>query len=182
MKMFVCGLLCVMSLSSCSRQETSKSSTPAEQSTKPNVEFNTSDKYISSNGNVGVAFAKYGEAIGSVQPPAERITLAELTKSPYSNLGKLIQVKGRVYKVEEMPPSPNMPGTIYEVLMLSDNENSPFGVTTVDCLCLGHVDAKPNKVVSCGGYFVGTYETQNAMGGNVEALTIVGNTFVGGKK
>jgi hypothetical protein len=81
-----------------------------------------------------------------------------------------------VYKIEELPPNPSFPGKMTEVLLLADDKNSAVGATTIDCVCIGDTShVKSNQPASCGGYFVGTYNTENAMGGTVEGLAVVGN-------
>jgi hypothetical protein len=138
------------------------------------LEFNKSDKSIETNGNISVAVGKYQE--NSSNLVAEKVSISNLTKSPYSNIGNFVLVKGHVYKIEEQPPNPNYPGKVTEVLMLAEDNNSPLGATMIDCLCIGdttHIES--NSEAACGGYFVGTYQSANSMGGTVEAFTIIGN-------
>lgn len=168
---FLFILFCWLSLSACS---SSNSQEPVKTPNKS--EFNTSDKSIETNNNIPVAFNKYIQNANSYGPTANFMIASEITKSPYSNLGKMVMVKGRIYKVEELPPDPSLPGNMHEILMLTDNPNSPLGVTTIDCMCIGDIHgAGPKKVATCGGYFVGTFNSPNSVGGTVEALVIVGN-------
>lgn len=177
-RLFMIGMLImVIVLSGCDNKpsaSTAQQNLVPEQPTVPN-EFNTSDKSIESNGNILVAFSKYKQMVDT-GPIAEFMHASEITKSPYSNLGKMVMVKGRVYKVEELPPDPRLPGRMHEILILTNNSNSALGATTIDCLCIGDVSkVNSDQIATCGGYFVGTYDSPNAMGGTVEALTIVGN-------
>lgn len=140
------------------------------------LDFNKTDKSIATNGNLEVALEKFKQGDRFNGSPGQKISISVLSKSPYSNIGEFVVVKGRVYKIEEQPPIPDFPGKITEVLMLTENKNSPFGVTTIDCVCIGDTShIENNKEMSCGGYFLGTFESQNSMGGAVEAFTIIGN-------
>lgn len=84
-------------------------STTENNNTEPapiqrNDQFNFQDKNIFTNGNIAVA-AKRIENI----PPRDffkkgvTISASTITKSPYSNIGKICKITGQVYKVEELP-------------------------------------------------------------------------------
>ena len=154
---------------------------PAARS-EPVYEFNMSDKSITTNGNLIVAASKIMNSTPTqVWQAAQPVSPAKITKSPYSSLGKLCKLTGSVYKVEEFPPTPNLTGQWAEVLMLAGNPNSPLGTTTVDFMYNGDIDRiNANTYITCAGYFIGTYESQNAMGGTVEGVVIVGNSFRNG--
>lgn len=144
---------------------------PAIQTT-----FNSSDKSSKTNGNFIVAMAKIQTSQDRLEPPATPTSAATLTKSPYSTLGKFIKIKGTIFKVEELPLTPGMTGQWAEVLLLSPNANNPLGASTIDFLYYGDIaNINSGDVVWCTGYFAGTYESQNAMGGTVEGLSMVGN-------
>jgi hypothetical protein len=138
--------------------------------------FNTSDKNVSTNGNLEVGVEKItGMDINNVWNEAQIITAETITKSPYSAIGKLHKISGEVYKTEELPPD-KFKGRWSEILLLTKNPNSHLGVTTIDFLYNGDTShIKSGKVITCAGYFVGTFESENAMGGKVEAITFVGN-------
>jgi len=138
--------------------------------------FNTSDKNISSNGNLAVGVEKItGMDINKVWNEAQQITAENITKSPYSAIGKLHKINGEVYKVEDLPPD-KFKGRWSEILLLAINPNSPLGITTIDFLYNGDTShLKSGKAITCAGYFVGTFDSENAMGGKVEAITFVGN-------
>lgn len=154
-----------------------KNPTQIIESSTSGIQFNNSDKSIETNGNLDVAFEKCKDiSNGTSSPKAERVQVSDLTRSPFSNIGKFILVKGRVFKVEELPPNPNLPGKMTEVLLLADDTNSAVGSTTIDCICIGDTShVKTNSVASCGGYFIGTYQSENALGGSLEGLAVVGN-------
>jgi len=138
--------------------------------------FNTSDKNIASSGNVAVGVEKITSMdINDVWNEAQPTTAEVLTKSPYSAIGKLYKIKGEVYKVEELPPN-RFNGRWSEILLFAKNQNSHLGVTTIDFLYNGDTsNIRSGKTITCAGYFVGTFESENAMGGKVEAITFVGN-------
>ena len=116
-----------------------------------------------------------GMDINNVWNEAQIITAETITKSPYSAIGKLHKISGEVYKTEELPPD-KFKGRWSEILLLTKNPNSHLGVTTIDFLYNGDTShIKSGKVITCAGYFVGTFESENAMGGKVEAITFVGN-------
>lgn len=164
-------VVCLAFITACNN-----SSQQEETKIKIQPEFNTSDKSIETNNNIPVAFNKYMQNTGGNDLFLKIMSADEITKSPYSSLGKMVVVKGQVYKVEELPPDPNLPGKMHEILLLAKNSNSPLGITTVDCMCIGDIKgASPKQIASCGGYFVGTFNSPNAVGGTVEALVIVGN-------
>lgn len=147
--------------------------TPAQ---KAQTVFNTSDKSIETNGNVLVAVDRLsGNSVDSWDAIAK--TSAEsISKSPYSALGKLHSISGKVFKVEEFPPTLGLSGQWSEVLMLADNQNSVTGVSTIDCIYSGPVDKiKSGDRATCSGYFIGTFDSQNALGGLVESYVFVGH-------
>lgn len=143
------------------------------------LQFNAADKNIITNNNVPVAVG-----LISTQSPdvlwkkAQLTTLANVTKNLYSSLGILWRIEGLVYQVTELPPSAALPGKWSEILMLSENTNSPLMETTVVFLYKGSPEnINSGDVAICAGYLAGTYETQNSLGGTIEVLVIVGNYF-----
>ena len=113
--------------------------------------------------------------IHSIGDTAEQSTAEIISKSPYSALGKSYILSGKVYKVEELPPGDH-PGHWSEILLLTKNANSPLGVTTIDYLFNGDISkVKSGQVITCSGYFVGTFSSNNSVGGEVEAIVLVGN-------
>ena len=72
-----------------------------------------------------------------------------------------------------------MQGSWSEILMLVGNANSPLGATTVSFIYKGDIsEVNSNQTITCAGYFIGTYESQNSMGGMVEGVVLVGNKLV----
>lgn len=62
------------------------------------------------------------------------------------------------------------------MLLLTDNPNSPLGITTIDFIYNGDISKiKSGQIITCAGFFIGTFDSANAMGGRVEAVTMVGN-------
>ena len=83
------------------------------------LDFNTSDKSIATNNNMEVAVARLvNEEAGSLFNTSDQVKIANLTKSPYSSMGKVYRITGKVYKVEELPPTPVLTGNWGEILML----------------------------------------------------------------
>jgi len=142
-------------------------------------EFNVSDKFITTNGNLQLAarkIVKYDPSL--VWQSSKEVSPEEITKSPYSCIGKLYKLTGSVYKVEELPPTLNLGGQWTEVFMLVENTNSALGTTSVSFEYYGDPnDIDPNTTVMCAGYFIGIYEGENALGGIIEGIVIVGNSF-----
>jgi hypothetical protein len=143
------------------------------------TQFNASDKSIATNGNFIIAANKIlNSSSSAIWQAAQSVSPANVTKSPYSSIGKLYKLNGQVYKVEEFPPTPNLSGQWAEVLLLVNNPNSPTGTTTVSFFYNGDINqVNANTYIICAGYFIGTYESQNALGGTVEGLVLVGNVF-----
>lgn len=140
------------------------------------AEFNKTDKSIETNGNVPVAMTKIIGVSGTNHDASVKITSAELTKSPYSSLGKLVKIKGQIFKVEELPSNPGTPGRWAEILLLAPNKNSATQVSTISYIYDGDISAiNSGDVITCSGFFAGTYQSQNSMGGAVEGLLVVGN-------
>jgi len=141
--------------------------------------FNTFNKDALGNGNAPVAIKK----IESLDPNdtwqnSNPTSAASLTKSPYSAIGKLWRLRGQVYKVEAMSPSLHLSGQWSEILLLANNPNSPLGSTTIDFIFNGDAQTIDSDApLSIAGYFVGMYESENAMGGKVECIMMVGNAF-----
>ena len=161
------------------RTENQQRSSEPETPSQSVHEFNVSDKSIVTNGNLAVAGYKVTQLIPrQIWQNAVEASPAKITKSPYSSIGKLIKFTGSVYKVEELPPTPDLTGQWVEVLIQAVNQNAPLGVTTVDFIYNGDVNKiDPNTYITCAGYFIGTYEGHNAMGGTVEGMVVVGNAF-----
>ncbi len=141
--------------------------------------FNTEDKNALTNGNMVIAVLK----VQTVSPEelektAQSIPVSDLTKKIYTTIGKPVKIRGKVYKVEELPPNDAIPGVWTDILLLVNNKNAPLGATTVEFMYKGdssNIDS--NDVVTCTGYLVGTYENHNAFGGKIEAVMLVGNHF-----
>jgi len=160
------------------QQSQQKDTTPEISLASNKLDFNTSDKSITANNNLVVAADRLkGEQAGSLLGKSEKVVASKLTKSPYSSLGKIFRISGRVYKVEELPPSLGLKGSWGEILMLVGNPNSPLGATTVDFIYNGDISQiNSGQSITCSGYFVGTFDSPNAMGGTVEAVVLVGNS------
>lgn len=139
------------------------------------LEFNTSDKSIETNGNMALAVEMLNGNTNQSWDAIKKTSVESISKSPYSAMGKICSVSGRIYKTEELPPSFGLKGSWSEILMLADNPNSPLGVSTIDCICSGSVDKiRSGRAGTCSGYFIGTFESPNAMGGTVEAYVFIG--------
>lgn len=175
MLLFLVGL----GIAGCDSKPIQEQPKKAQAATVPD-KFNVADKSVTTNNNLLVAVEKLrGESVDSFYPKAEKTDAAILTKSPYSSIGKIVKITGKIYKVEEIPPSPEFKGKWGEVLMFVDNRNSALGATTVDYLHEGDISKiNPGQIVTCFGYFIGTHDSPNAMGGMVESVVLVGNKVV----
>jgi hypothetical protein len=140
--------------------------------------FNVNNKDAIASGNATVAMLKIQDMDSkTVWQNSVPTTSASITKSPYSAIGRLWRLRGQVYKVEELASNAQIPGRWSEILLLANNPNSPLGVTTVDFIYKGGAaNINSEDYLTIAGYFVGTYESENAMGGKVEAAVIVGDT------
>jgi len=148
---------------------------PARQATTVGADFDTTDKSFTDNGNVAVAVRRLQVGAAKV---VEKTSIEEVTKNPYAALGKVCEFTGQAYKVEALPPSADMHGTWTDILILVPNENSPYGSTTVEFICKGDATSvNAGDQVTFSGYFAGIGESENAMGGKVEQLGIVGDSL-----
>lgn len=145
---------------------------------KVQTEFNTSDKSMMTNGNLLVASARLEKGLPT--DTITKINAENLSKSPYSSIGKLHKIYGKIYKIEELPPALGLKGQWTEILLITGNPNSPLGSSTIDCIFQGSAENfKSGKVASCSGYFIGTFESTNAMGGSVESYVFMGQAKMG---
>ena len=162
-----------------SREYGDQSSSGNSSTTTSITEFNTSSKDAIGSGNIVVAMLK----VQNLEPRdlwqgSKWMSAASLSKSPYSAIGNLYRITGQIYKIEEMPPNARISGRWWEILLTANNPNSPLGSSTVDFMMNGDAkDINPNSYITVAGYFAGSYESQNAMGGTVEGLVIVGNAY-----
>lgn len=155
------------------------------QSTSANrtFTFNKGDKNVVANGNLPIAIEMHDYMAEKGAKPdlsaldGDLADISSITRKPYSAIGKIFKVRGKVYKIEELPPSASRSKTAWsELLLLVKNPNSRGGVTTVDFIYNGDTTSiKNNATLEIVGYFIGTYESTNAFGGQVEGLTFVGN-------
>jgi len=151
--------------------------TEQEATSQSAYEFDVSDMSASTNGNGFVAMHKMLQLTPKqIWQNAREMSLAQITKHPYLSIGKLYKLTGRVYKVEDYLPSPKVAGKWAEIRILVENENG--GATSVFFIYNGDInELNPNTDITCAGFFVGTDEGHNAMGGPVVAYVIVGNSF-----
>lgn len=146
----------------------------------PKPTFNMTDKDVQSNGNIAVAAEMLkASSPNEIWSRATSISVSDLSKKTASSVGQTWKVSGEVYKVEEVAASTGLAGKWTEVLLLAQNPNSPVGSTTIDFLYNGDSsEVNSGDSITIAGYLAGSYESQNAMGGTVEALAFVGNKFV----
>jgi hypothetical protein len=145
----------------------------------PEPQFTTNDKSVKSNGNILIAARIVNEtkANGTLNG-SQKVPLQQLMLKPYSYLGKLVSLSGRIYKIEQLPPDRGLPGDWYEILLIGENPNSPLGMTTIDCMYKGDASSlKPKSIMEFSGYFVGTADSPNSVGGRVEAVMLIGNAI-----
>lgn len=169
---FIILLLTCLIFTSCDNQKNN----PLSSYTSIKTSFNTTDKSITSNGNIVVAMEKINQMdMNQTWNDALPTTAEVLTKSPYSAIGKLYKITGEVYKIEELPPG-TFKGHWAEILLLTNNPNSPLTVTTIDFIYNGNISKiQSGQIITCAGFFIGTFDSANAMGGKVEAVVFVGN-------
>jgi hypothetical protein len=148
-------------------------------SSSSNNTFNVKDIMVSSNGNITVAALKIsGQTSDFIWQDAKDIAASVLTKNPYSSLGKLCKISGRVYRVEELPPDFGLVGHWSEISMLTPNRNAPLKSTNISFVFNGDVtNINSGNRITCAGYYAGNYESENAMGGTLEGLVIIGNAY-----
>jgi hypothetical protein len=143
-------------------------------------QFNKTNKSILENGNSIIAAAKvHSTTPARLWQESENIPLEQLTKSPVSSIGKLCKVSGVVQQIEELSPDDiDVPGTWSAILIQSPNKNSPFGLTNVEILFEGNTKLiNPGSKITLAGYYVGTHEGQNLLGGTVESVVFVTNSI-----
>lgn len=152
-------------------QERQQSNNKPKTRSEPAREFNTSDKSTETNDNVHIAFDRVTNSTPEqIWQSAQPVSPTTLVKNPYSFIGKLYKLTGSVYNVTEFPPITNLTGRWGEVLISVRNPNSPLGTTSVSFMYNGDIEEiKENTDITCAGYFIGTYESQNA--GNQSKLS-----------
>lgn len=168
----------VTALAGCSSQQGSNTQTeggPAPAKEDRVLSWTTNNKNAVENGNMQVAIALLSTS--NALEKAEKTTAATLTKRIYACIGQPWKLSGEVYKVEELPPG-TFEGNWTDVLMLSQNPNSPAGVTTVEFVYRGDSSqVNAGETIEACGFLLGSYESQNALGGTVEGLMLAGNSF-----
>lgn len=109
---------------------------------------------------------------------AQPINAARLTRNKDSYEGKIVRLKGIVWQIEQLPPIESIKDDWYQMQIMVDNPNSTLGVTSIYFIYIGDAsNVEPKTEITCAGYYVGTQQGENAFGGPVEALTIVGNAI-----
>ncbi len=178
-KLFAIFTCCILIISCESPREGASSPGNYAQALNKKPEFNRSDKSITTNGNMNAAMSLIPEMTpDSVWSRAIAVSATQISKQPYSAIGNLVRFKGKIYKLEQLPPSELSSSTWTEMLCFVKNENSPFGTSTVDFIFEGDAsNLNPNDAVIGAGYFCGTYLSPNLMGGEVECMTIIGNAL-----
>ena len=80
-----------------------------------------------------------------------------------------------------MPPVDDesiLPGKWSLIDVRVKNKNAPFGIMSVGIIFNGGPDEiDPDMRIAFAGYFVGTMEVQNLMGGNVDCPIFVTNSI-----
>ena len=97
------------------------------------ADFDNSNKVISINGNMSVAFKKISSiSADTAWAISKYVSIPDLTKNPYNYLGHLVKLSGKVYKIEQLPPDENHLGEWHQALLLAQNQNSPVGGIIID--------------------------------------------------
>jgi len=150
----------------------------AQEQSEP-TEFNTIDKEVKTNKNFHVANLFLDTlSLQSAMKISEETRAEEITKNPYSYLGRLMRMRGKIYKIEQLPPSDTQKRPWAEILLFANNRNSLLGASNVSFVYRGDISkVNSGDIIYCIGYFCGVSEGENAMGGTVEILSIVGNAY-----
>ncbi|MGA2400636.1 MAG: hypothetical protein ABSG91_02885 [Syntrophobacteraceae bacterium] len=152
---------------------------PAPPKTDLPLKFVTNEKSVRLNGNLRIAIDRLKEVSpNSIWAAAQDSPPSKITSRPFSFLGSLVKLSGQIYKIEQLPSDDVFRGNWYEILISTPNTNDPLGMTTIELLYKGdasRISSRSN--LTCAGYFVGTSDFRNAVGGQVEALVIVGNAI-----
>jgi hypothetical protein len=141
--------------------------------------FDTSNKSCLINGNMPKAIEKISRTSSDeTWQSATDASALNITKDHYSYIGKVFSITGTVYKIERLPQTPARKGNWSEILMSAQNRNSPAGVTTIDVLFNGDIsNINPKSRIKVAGYYIGTVESMNLLGGSVECLVFVANAL-----
>lgn len=101
-----------------------------------------------------------------------------ITKKPYSLLGKMLTIKGKIVKIEQISKNITNGNLQWNSILVRVKDiNNPLEFTTIDYWCATNIDSINNKdIVKISGFFTGTYTSTNAFGGSIEALHLVGAT------
>ncbi|MBI5209532.1 MAG: hypothetical protein HY927_06100 [Elusimicrobia bacterium] len=146
---------------------------------KPADSFKTDDAAIETNGNLLVAMNK----INSMPPEAvwqsaTKTSATKLKKNLYSSIGKAWKLSGTLSQVQEAPPNLSHKGHWSEVLIIESNPNAPLDFTTISFFYNGDTTSlNVGDEIVVAGFLAGTYTTMNMMGGVVQGMSIVGNSF-----
>lgn len=135
-------------------------------------EFNTQDVKVTSNGNLAVAFEiiKSLQAEGTKLSDPETKSVYEISAKPFDYLGKVVQLRGEVYRKEQISPEK------YGITMLSKNSNSALGTTNVYVvLAEDPSNVRIDSYVTVTGYYVGQTSSTNLQGGSLTVETVVGH-------
>jgi hypothetical protein len=141
--------------------------------------FNTVEKSVTKNGNLQVAISK----ITSLSPEAlwraaSFLPIEQITKNPYSSMGRLCKISGVVDEIQEMPPDKIMSGRCSDILIMVKNRNASLGMSGIEIFYAGDPrDINPETTITFAGYYIGTIQTHNLMGGIVENLVFVTNSI-----
>jgi hypothetical protein len=168
----------------CNQSESkSNGKTDSDGLKKQTFQFNVNDKNALSNGNIQTAVAMYDWISANSKTPDSAIypdsitRLPIITKQPYSAIGKLFRVRGKIYKIEQMQPGTTGSAMVWtDILLSAPDKNNALGSSSIEFLYNGNVSDIDNKdIIDLFGYFCGTFESANAMGGTVQCLSFVGN-------
>jgi len=135
-------------------------------------EFNTEDISVASNGNLAVAFEiiKSMKAEGTKLSDPESNSVYEISTKPFNYLGKVVQLRGEVYRKEQLSPEK------YAITMLSKNNNAPLGTTNVVVVLADDpANVRIDSYVTVTGYYVGQTSSNNLQGGSLTIETVVGH-------
>lgn len=144
--------------------------------------FNQTDKEIYTNGNRDIACSIIGQINpDSIYKMSITSSASKITQTPSKYLGRVVTFKGEVDQISELDKKVELNKNIqgegwYTILLLVKNQNTRFGLMTIDIAYYGDIDKiELKKNMSFSGFFVGTYQSFNAYGGLVQGLSMVSN-------
>lgn len=157
-----------------SSSSSSSSSVSSGAATKKESEpkWNKSEPEAEKNGNANIAIKEL-KKVGDMKPVAEQVDPAELMKRPWDYYGKVVSYSGRISDIGDNPPgspeSKAFGGDTYTVVVMGDGDSSVQAIMSGKSGSL-----QKDQQVTIYGFPVGTMKLQNRMGGQNNAVLLIG--------